>query len=313
MAPFDPTIGLIVVGRGDPRLAGATLASLRHWRSPPNRVVLAVPKGREHAFAAIAAGAAVTLVATAEADLLAAGLAALADHVELVVAAPEGVVFEPGWLDAMRDRAMLFEDLVGGIDLVHRAVKITPEGDAPLAEPAHDAPMHDAPMAERWLLPTLRRVVRARSLMGALLWARVAVLPQIRLATAGEGGDAIAFVLALDQLARRGRTEMGFTRHARHLRLLPERRTGFDAGYGLYRRLEQVAEARRAAAVGAPAASHLDLRIERLRLLAEQAVRALIGRAGKHNAATFLKGALAARRDGLAVRRTVLRDLRELR
>jgi len=105
MAPFDPTIGLIVVGRGDPRLAGATLASLRHWRGPPARVVLAVPKGREHAFAAIAAGAAVTLVATAEADLLAAGLAALADHVELVVAAPEGVVFEPGWLDAMRDRA----------------------------------------------------------------------------------------------------------------------------------------------------------------------------------------------------------------
>jgi len=73
------------------------------------------------------------------------------------------------------------------------------------------------------------------------------------------------------------------------------------------------AEARRAAAVGAPTASHLDLRVERLRLLAEQAVRALIGRAGKHNAATFLKGALAARRDGLAVRRTVLRDLRELR
>lgn len=308
MAPFDPTIGLIVVGRGDPRLADATLASLRHWRSPPDRVVLAVPKGREHAFAAIAASAAVTLVATAEADLLAAGLAALADHVELVVAAPEGVVFEPSWLDAMRDRAMLFEDLVGGIDLVHRAVKITPEGDAPLPEP-----QHDAPVAERWLLPGLRRLVRARSLMGALLWARVAVLPQIRLATAGEGGDAIAFVLALDQLARRGRTEMGFTRHARHLRLLPERRTGFDAGYGLYRRLEQVAEARRAAAVGAPAASHLDLRVERLRLLAEQAVRALVGRAGKHNAATFLKGALAARRDGLAVRRTVLRDLRELR
>ncbi|MDC7787155.1 hypothetical protein PQJ75_11110 [Rhodoplanes sp. TEM] len=302
-----PRFGLIVIGRGDPRLAAATLAATRAWPYPPVRAVLAVPKGREHAFAAVAASAAAAVVAVAEPDLVAAAVAALAGDVDVVIAAPEGVVLDAAWLARLRDHVILFEDSIAGVDLVHQVVKIATDGAAA------DLAVADRPR-EPAVLSWLRGLIRARSLLGAVFWARVDTLRQVKLATAGEGGDAVTFLLALDQLRPRGRTTLGFTRHARHVTLLPERRTGFDAGYGLYRRLEQLAEARRAAAaVGAAAASHIDLRLERLRLMTEQTVRSLLGRAGRHNAATFLKGALAARRDALAVRRTMVRDLRELR
>ncbi|NVO17291.1 MAG: hypothetical protein HXX10_24965 [Rhodoplanes sp.] len=308
MTQLDPTFGLIVLGRGDPRLARATLAAAETWRYRPARIVLAVPRGREHAFAAMSGSAGVTVVAAAEPDMLAAAVAALASDVDIVIATPEGVVLGPRWLDAVRDHVILYEDSVAGVDLVRQVVKITTDGDG----------VSDLAVAERprepGLLSWLRGLIRARSLLGAVFWARVETLRQVKLATTGEGGDAVAFMLALDHLRLRGRTTVRFTPHARHVRLLPERRTGFDAGYGLYRRLEQLAETRRAAAaVGPLAPSHLDHGLERLRLLAEQAVRSVVGTAGKHNAATFLKGALAARRDGVSVRRIVARDLRELR
>lgn len=307
MSAIDPTFGVIVIGRGDPRLAAATFAATRAWRHPPARAVLAVPKGREHAFAAVAAAASARIVATAESDLLADAVAVLAAEVDVVVATPEGVVLDPAWLAILRDHVILYSDSIAGVDLVPRTVKIATEGtglDLAVADRPH----------EPSLLSWLRGLVRARSLLGAVFWGRTATLRQIGLDTTGEGGDAVSFLLALDQLRRRGRTTLGVTRHARHARLLPERRTGFDVGYGLYRRLEQLAEARRAAAaVGGAVPSHLDLDVERLRLTVELALRSFLGTGGRHNAATFLNGVRAARRDALAVRRTVVRDLRELR
>ncbi|MFD2183549.1 hypothetical protein [Rhodoplanes azumiensis] len=307
MSAIDPTFGVIVIGRGDPRLAAATLAATRAWRHPPTRAVLAVPKGREHAFAAVAAAASAGIVAAAESDLLADAVAVLAAEVDIVVATSEGVVLDAAWLAILRDHVILYADSIAGVDLVPRVVKIATEGtgaDLAVADRPHE------PSLVSWL----RGVIRARSLLGAVFWGRTVTLRQIGLDTTGEGGDAVSFLLALDQLRRRGRTTVGVTRHARHARLLPERRTGFDVGYGLYRRLEQLAEARRAAAaVGGVAPSHLDLAVERLRLTVELALRSLLGTGGRHNAATFLNGVRAARRDALAVRRTVVRDLRELR
>ncbi|RAI40299.1 hypothetical protein [Rhodoplanes roseus] len=310
MSQIDPVFGLIVIGRGDPRLARATIAASRTWRHPPARVVLAVPKGREHVFANVAPpGQTVSTVAAAEPEMLAAAVASLAGEVDLVLATPEGVVLDPAWLAGLRDHVILYEDSIAGVDLVPAVVKIDTEAGGA----SFDLAVADRPREPR-LLSRLRGAIRARSLMGAVLWARIETLRQIKLATTGEGGDAVSFMLALDQLRERGRTTVRPTQHGCHVRLLPERRTGFDAGYGLYRRLEQLADARRsAAAVGGPSTSHIDLDLERLRLMAEQMLRSVLGKAGRHNAATFLKGALAARRDALAVRRTVVRDLRELR
>ncbi|EJW13501.1 hypothetical protein A33M_3485 [Rhodovulum sp. PH10] len=320
--------GIVLLARGDPRLVRATLASIEAWTPAPARVVLAVPKGREHAFAALAAAPSVEPVTAADADLVPAALAVVAPHADIVVVTAEGVVFDTDWLDRTRAEAENFQDVVGVVDLVHRVVKITTDGDDPrpsgtmspgMVAPGTVTAGMAAPLAvpagvrEPRIVSALRALIRARSLMGAIFWARIAALRQIRIQAAADGGDVVAFACALDQLRSRGRTRLGFTRAARHVRLLPERRTGFDAGYGVYRRIEQLAAARQdALAVGGPLPVHLDPRVERVRLIAEQAVRSL-GGAGKHNATTFLKGALAARRDAIAVRRTVVRDLRELR
>lgn len=307
MSAIDPGFGVIVIGRGDPRLAAATLAATRAWRHPPVRAVLVVPKGREHAFATVATAASARIVATAESDLLADAVAVLAADVDVVVATSEGVVLDAAWLALLRDHVILYEDSIAGVDFVPRVVKIATEAagaDLAVADRPHE------PALVSWL----RGSIRPRSLLGAVFWGRPGTLRQIGLDTAGEGGDAVSFLLALDQLRRRGRTTVGFTRHARHARLLPDRRTGYDSGYGLYRRLEQLAEARRAAAaLGNAAPSHLDLAVERLRLGLELALRSVLGTGGRHNAATFLNGVRAARRDAVAVRRTVVRDLRELR
>jgi hypothetical protein len=303
--------GVIILARLDPRLTRATLASLRACAHAPDHIVVVIPAAREHLFADLAAGeggAPPDRVIAGEDEALSAGISALAPHADIALLVPEGIVFEPDYVGGLRDEIECFEDLVGGIDLVHRVAKIDTETEGDRAElDARDVP-------REWpIVSTLRGLLAARSLLGAVLWVRMAALGQIKFAPLTDGGEVIAFALALDQLRARGRTGIRFTRRACHLRLVPERRSGHEAGHQLYRKLGQVAEAQRAAsALRGAKPTHLDPRIEQLRLFLTQALRALVSPANRHHATTFLQGALAARREARSIDRTVKRELRDM-
>lgn len=307
--------GVAVVARRDPRLTRATLASVRALRHPPDRIALVVSKARAHLAADVAEGAMengppVDIVTVADdADAASAAVAALAPHADIAVVAPEGVALAPDSLDAVRGEAERYADLVGAIDLVHQNVTID-------ANAERDGDAFDWPSlpAERPAIAALRALIGARSLMGAVFWARIATLAGVAFARSFEAGDLLTFLPALDALQARGRVVVRFTAQARRLRLHPERRSGFDAGYGLCRKLYQIEDQRRAeAALRGPSPALFSPQFERLRLFAEQGLRAGLSRANRSHARTFLAGALAARRDARAVRRSMQRELRAMR
>lgn len=304
--------GVIVLARRDPRLARATLASLRALARAPDRIVVVLPASREHLFAdfsAVEGQAPPDRIVVGDDEALSAGIGALAPHADVALVVPQGIVFERDYLNVLGDEIERFEDAVGGMDLVHRVVKIDTETEGDRTELDAQSRPHEWP-----ILPALRALLAARSLMGTVFWVRTSVLGQIKFAPTADSGEAIAFALALDQLRARGRTGLRFTGHARHLRLIPERRNGFDAGYQLYRRLCQVAETQRAASsLRGTVPTHLDPRVERPRLLITQALRALASPSNRHHAATFLQGAIAARREARSTDRAVQRELREMR
>lgn len=311
MAEAGPSYGVAVLARFDPRLTQATLASVRAFTPPPGRIVLIIPQTREHLFADLATGdgTGIDRVIAGDDEMLSAAINALAASSEIAVVAPEGVVFYPGYLKTLRGKVEDFEDIVAAIDLVHQVDKIDTEAEGDKAQLS----LHDRPR-ERPTRSTLRALLAARSLLAAVFWVRIAVLGQIKLAALPDLGETIAFALALDDLRARGRTEIRFTEHARHLRLIPERRSGYDAGYQLYRRLCQVAEAQHAeSALRGARPLHLPPLGERARLIVTQALRALVSPANRHHATTLLKGALAARRDARTIDRKVQRDLRDMR
>lgn len=313
MAQAPQRYGVIVPAKNEARLLRATLASLRAQSRPPDCIAVAVTAAREHMLADLphAVGTPeIARVVAPEEETIAASVAAIAPRADIAVIVPAGVALDEDYLAALRERIERFEDIVGAIDLVHAAVKLDADAQGDFA----DRDLLGA--AREWPIVSLTRAaVAARSLLGAIFWARIAALSQIRFAPMSDAGETLAFALALDQMRTRGRTEVRFTQRARRLRLVPERRTGFDAGYGLYRKLCQSAEAGEDASSlrDAAAAAHLDLRLERLRLFAAQGLRALLSPANRHNAITFLKGAMAAHRDMRALRRTVRRDLRDMR
>jgi hypothetical protein len=311
MAETGLSYGIAVLARFDPRLTRATLASIRAFVPQPDHIVLVVPQTREHLFADLPAGndEGSERITAGDGEMLSAGVGALAPLVDIGIVVPEGVIFDADYFQALRRKIEDFEDQVGAIDLVHQVVKVETAAEGDKAE----LNLEDQ-SRERPIVSTMRALLAARSLLGAVFWVRTATLGQIRLAALPDLGEAIAFALALDALCARGRTEVRFTPSARHLRLIPERRSGYDAGYQLYRRLCQVTEAQRAEqALRGAKRLHLAPGAERARLIFTQAVRALASSANRHHATTFLKGALAARRDARNIDRTVHRDLRNMR
>lgn len=311
MAEDGLSYGVAILARFDPRLTRATLASVRAFAPQPDRIVLVVPQTREHIFADLAKGddSGIDRVTAGDDEMLSAAINALAPSTDIGVVAPEGVVFDADYFKDLRRKVEDFEDIVAAIDLVHQVVKIDTGNENDKAE----IDLRDRPR-EASIVSTMRAMLAARSLLGAVFWVRIATLGQIKLAAMPDLGEAIAYALALDELRARGRTEVRFTPSAYLLRLIPERRSGYDAGYHLYRRLCQVAEAQHAeSALRGPRPVHLPPRTERARLIFTQAVRALASPANRHHATTFLKGALAARRDARNIDRTVQRDLRDMR
>lgn len=311
MAQGTLSYGVAILARFDPRLTRATLASIRAFVPQPECIVLVVPRTRQHLFADLTAATDgdIECITTGDDEMLSTGIGTLVPAADIGIVVPEGVVFEADYFKALRRKVEDFEDRVGAIDLVHQVLKI----DAAMEQDKVELNLEDRPR-ERPIISTMRALLAARSLLGAVFWVRTAALGQIKLAAIPDRGEAIAYASALDELRARGRTEIGFTPSARQLRLTPERRSGYDAGYHLYRRLCQAAETQHAeAAVRGAKHVHLAWGAERMRLIVTQVVRALASPASRHHAKTFLRGALAARRDARKIARTVQRDLRNMR
>jgi hypothetical protein len=312
MAEATQRYGVIVLAKSEPRLLRATLASLGAQSCPPVCIAVAVTPAREHMLADlphVAGTSEVARVVAPEEEMIAAAVSAIAPRADIALVVPAGVALDKDYLSALCERTERFEDIVAAIDLVHGAAKLDADAQSDLADRDLLGAAHEWP-----IVSLARAAVAARSLLGAIFWARVAALSQIPFGPVSDVGEALAFALALNQMRTRGRTEVRFTQRARGLRLVPERRTGFDAGYGLYRKLCQLAEAGETVSLlREPAPAHFDLRLERLRLFAGQGLRALVSPANRKHAVTFLKGAMAAHHDMRALRRTVRRDLREMR
>jgi hypothetical protein len=302
--------GLVVLTRADPRLLAATLDSIDQLARAPDRISVLVPAGREHVFADVIANASqavpVRMVKSrADGSALDQGFGSIAAEVDIVLFVPEGVILEAGYLDSLVDKAGRWDDLVGEIDVAARAIKRPVDAPVPALEVLRR-------QAEWAYLPILRQWLRARSAMACLMWVRVAACGNIKFVQLPEFCDFIALALFLDRLRSRGRTALLFSGQARHVRLLPERRTGFDVGYALFSHLGHVADYddQRDVAPGHP--SYLNQRLEMARLLSEQALQCIVSPRSKRHVTTFLRGMWAARRDARIQSRRIRREIREL-
>jgi hypothetical protein len=301
--------GLVILAKADPRLLRATLRSVGELTRPPDRLSVVMPAGRHHVFADAVSAAAPAPVQTVSCRIdrsaLEQGFGSLAAEVDIVLFVPEGVILASDYLDVLADKAARWDDLVGEIDMVSDAVKC-PVGAA----------LPDLAALRRsteWAaLPVLRRFLRARSAMAVILWLRVAACGGIKFVQLPEFCDFIACALFLDWLRWRGRTGLLFTRRARHIRLMPERRTGFDVGYVLFSKLGHIAafDERRNLAAGRE--SYLREDLEMARLLGEQALQLVMSPRSKRHVATFLQGMWAARRAARMQQQKSRREIREL-
>jgi hypothetical protein len=295
---------MVVLARSDPQVVSATLRSLERLRDRPERVGILVARAREHLFAHLAEqGAGLIRHDGPDDSALAAGFNSMAPHVDIVVLVPEGVVFNPDYFERVRDKATRWQDVVGQIDLVTRIDKMTIDPASGARTGGRDWP---------WL-PPLRRLLRARSMLACVFWARVAACSNIKFRPLPEFCDFIAFALFLDALRTRGRTAVAFPDTLRHLKFVPERRTGFDTGYALYSKLAQFQQSAEPPPPAARArGSYLEPRSELRRLIGEQGLQVVVSPHSKRYVLTFIKGMLAARRAMKATRQAVRRDIRDL-
>lgn len=301
--------GLVVLARSDPRLLQVTLRSVDQLTRPPDRVTVVVPAGRDHVFANPANASAHVPVRTvrcrADRPALEQGVGSIAAEVDIILFVPEGVILDADYLDVLADKAGRWDDLVGEIDVVGGAIKL------PVGAPVPD--IADLRRSTEWTTrPILRRFLRARSAMASMLWFRVAACGSIPFVQLPEFCDFIAFALFLDRLRSRGRTNLLFGRHARQIRLMPERRNGFDAGYALFSKLGHIAAYDDRRNLGAGHESYLRERLEMSRLLGEQALQFVMSPRSKRHVATFLQGMWAARRAAKIQQQKIRREIREL-
>lgn len=302
MADRTPRIGVVVLARLDPQLVGATLQSLDQSHDRPDLVRVLVPRAREYLFAGPGAHADGLLVNDGPEDAaLGVAFYAVAPQSDIVILVPEGVIFEPDYVARVRDTAARWQDVVGRIDLATRIDKMTIDPATGARTGRREGP---------WL-PLLRRWLRARTMLAAVLWVRVAACGSVKFRALPESCDFLAYALFLDALRPRGRTAVAFPDDLRQLRFVPERRTGYDLGYTLYSKLAQLAQPTEPA-VRTPGPSYLRPRRELSRLVGEQGLQVVVFPNSKRHVLTFIKGMLAARRAAKAVRQAVRRDIRDL-
>ena len=285
------------------------MGSIGQLTRPADQISVVVPADREYVFSEMIASAARTLpIRTVRCRVDAAldqGFVATAGEVDVVLFVPEGVILDPDYLAILSDKVRSWDDLVGEIDIVHRAIKLPIDAPIPSLEDLRRR-------IESGAVASLRKLLRARSAMASLLWVRVAACGNIQFVHMPTFCGFIGFALFLDRLRCRGRTAMLFTDHARHIRLLPERRMGFDVGYALFSRLLHIASYDDQHASSPRRPSYLVERLEMARLLGEQALQLVVSPRSKRYVVAFLQGMWAARRDSRVQDRRLRREIREL-
>lgn len=296
--------GIVALARTDRRLMDVTLQSIARLRDAPDAVALVVPAVREHLFAGAASaaeGAQPLQVITADGfDTLALseGFRTLAPDVDVILFVPEGVMLDPDDLVGVRATAERWQDLVGELDLVARAVDLE----------------HLTGGARRPAEPVLPRLLRARTLCASTLWVRVEACGNLGFGAFPHYAEYLGFSALLDQLRPRGRTRIVTSAHTVQVRLGSERRSGFEAGRELYGALNRLAEQRKRTDVAfSPSQSYLDPRAEKLRLFVEQTLRYLTVPAARAHVGSFIQGMWAARHDAVMSRARIRQDLRRLR
>src|SRR5262245_22980283 len=99
-------LGCALLVRSDPRLAAATLASLRHQQRPPDHLVVLVPTALQHAFGTVPPSATASLIDQRTRyishdtfdNVRALAVRHLADHADLAVLVGEGAALHPSYL-----------------------------------------------------------------------------------------------------------------------------------------------------------------------------------------------------------------------
>jgi hypothetical protein len=302
------SIGIVISARADRRLLYASLQSIERLANLPSLVVVVLPRGRDHLFdhREFAGSRLPIHVLTSEGPdglWLTVGFRVLAPAVDLAIFANEGTIFEGDYVQQVRRRYADWEDLVGMVEIVSHVVKVGPGAalsDINVLSQMREGAFHSV----------LRQWLRARSLMPTILSLRVAACGKLKFVTFSAFCDWMSYALFLDQLRRRGRTTVESTKYAWELRLSPERRSGFDFGYAIYDRLTRISDY--ADQPASPRPIHLNPRVEKIKLFAEQALQYVLSPRSKGHIVTVLQGMLTARRDFKARTRTIRREIREL-
>jgi hypothetical protein len=301
--------GIAVLARSERRLIEATLQSLARLLDTPDAIALVFPKLRAHQFADVASSLAFRqpprLVMSENGDALPLSDAfrAMAPQADVILFVPEGVVLDPSYLARIRDTAERWQDVVGEIDVVDRAV------DADTFAGNSSAPTAAAP---GW--PGLLQSLRPKTLCAHMLWVRVEVCGNVTFMPFPQSSEYLAFSFLLDQLSGRGRTRVTSSGAAMALRTGPERRSGFEAGRELYRALSHIGEWRDAGDLAfAARPSCLDPRSEKIMLFGEQMMRYVAASTTRAHVGSFIRGMLAARREATTTRDRIRNDIRKLR
>jgi hypothetical protein len=301
-------VGIVLSARSDRRLLRASLQSIERLSSPPDLVIVVLPRGREHLFdqgelAGSHLPVRVLVSEAADDSWLTVGFRELAPAVDVAIFASEGTIFETEYVQAIQDRYTTWQDIVGLLEIVPRVVKVptgTDLSDIRVVSQMHEGALHT--MLRRWL--------RARSLMPCILTLRMAACRQLRFTTFSAFCDWMSYTLFLNRLRPRGRTAVEFAERAHELHVSAERRSGFDFGYAIYDRLTRIGDY--TDMTTSPRPSYLNPRVEKMKLFAEQTLQLFLSPRSKRHIVTVIQGMLAARRKSKATMRSVQREIRDL-
>jgi len=302
----DLSVGIVISARSDWRLLHATLQSIARLASQPALVIVVLPRGREYLvdrpeFAGLQLPIRVLAADALEDSWLAVGFRAMAPIVDLAIFLSEGTIVQRDCVKQVQCRYAAWEDLVGIVDVVADTIKVAPNTE-------NSGLAAGSQMRNGLLHSLLRRRLRARSLMPAVLSVRLAASGNLRFVTFSTFCDWMSYAVCLDQLRARGRTVVGVAEQARELQVSTERRSAFEFGYVLYDRLSRIDDY-----IDRPVeASYLNPRTEKVKLFVEQALQYLLSPDTRRHAMTTLKGMLKARRDTKMRERAIQRELRDL-
>jgi hypothetical protein len=284
-------LGCALLVRSDPRLAAATLASLRQQQRVPDHLVVLVPIALQHAFGAAPLSTTAGLIEQSTRciyydtfdNVRALAVRNLADQADLAVLVGEGAALHPSYLATLAAYFASWDDAAALLDLSDQQTSV----DAKAAD--WNVPFRIRPpgAAERLL-----RVTRPRSLMQCVLAFRMVLARAIAMPNLDQSCDWACYAAVLSQLRRRGHTAARFTDLLHTLRPHPDLRRPRPVGHALYH-----------AAGRSP---------EIVRLFLAAILDELTSPASRSPGSVCLADLMAARRHAKRQQKLINRDLRDL-